>query len=241
MGKYLWHSKDRTHSIKAPSRRPSTALKQHVTDILYHHGIKGQQWGVIRWPEFKRRRRLKEKLARKHKKKQETNSTSRPPHRRSKYQQNNKRKYKPDEITLLRKQNDLKDQINNALLSRESRKEAKKLYSKRNKLDYSELRAALNKYKKENDLSYEKKRSTKERDAGLRTAGKLAVDLAGTPFKNAGGIKKVVKQLIDNTSEPRLDERKRKLAEKIGDALTDYVDGKIDYKTRKDIWKLLGG
>ena len=211
----------------------SMNTNKRVADILYHHGIRGQKWGVIRWPEFKKRRRLKEKLTRKYKKKHGTNNYSRSRYKKSKYQ--------PDETTLLRKQNDLKDQINNALLSSESRKEAKKLYSKRNKLNYSELRAALNKYQKENDLNFEKKRSTKERDAGLRTAGKLAVDLAGTQFKNARGIKKVVKQLIDNTSEPRLDERKRKLAEKLGDALTDYVDGKTDYKTRKDILKLLRG
>ena len=251
MGKYRWRSKVRvpgytrrtkngTHSVKPHYRKPRKSLKQHDTNILYQHGIPGQQWGVIRWPEFKRLRRLQERLSRKRKKKQETDNTSRSPNKRSKYQKFDKRKYTPDETTLLKKQNDLKDQTNNALLSRESRKEAKKLYSKRNTLDYSQLRDALNKFQKESDLSYEKQRSTKERDAGLRTAGKLAVDLAGTQFKNAGGVKKVVKQLIDNTSETRLDERKRKLVEKLGDALTDYVDGKIDYNTRKDVWRLLG-
>lgn len=214
-------------------KTPRKSSEHRHDGIVYHHGILGQKWGVTRWPEFKRLRRLKEKLARKQK-------ANNPPHKKNEDQKFSKRKYVPDEVTLLKNQNNLKDQINNALLSRESRKEAKKLYSKRGTLDYSQLKSALNKFQKESDLNYEKQRSTRERDAMLRTAGKLAVDLVNTQFKNAGGIKKVVKQLIDNTSETRLDERRRKLVEKLGTALTDYAESKVDYNTRKDVWKLLG-
>lgn len=188
--------------------------------IITHHGIKGQKWGVIRNLQEKRRRaarrrnkfkkkisefKSKEKPASKSKSKTKpTNNNS-----NSKSTANNPSKqklYSSDKeksSSRLELENRVLRYSNNRYLSKQSRKEAKAIFDLRNEKSNDDIHKKLNQFQEEEKVSKALDERTRTRDSIARNVAKLAVSFAfnGTKFKYAIGTANKAIDLTDKQSD----------------------------------------